>query len=127
MRVEYSGAGPPPGPLARAATLMGWLSLFTLVIMLAVFLHRKYNKLSTSTSSFYSNHHDLTALRTRLEAQFRFVSAQEIIILNKIHSGFATFKNTEEGLVELGGLDLTGDVPDTADGEMKKSEELLGS
>ena len=51
----------------------------------------------------------------------------KVLIFNKIPSGFATFKNTEEGVVELGGLELTGDVPDTADGEMKKSEELLGS
>ena len=71
--VEYSGAGPPPGPLARAATVLGWLTLFSLVTMLAVFLNRKYNNLplSTSTSTSPFTHHDLTALRSRLEAQFR--------------------------------------------------------
>ena len=73
VRVEFSGAGPPPGPLARAATALGWLSLFSLVILLAVFLHRKYNNLAPSSS--FSSSHDLTALRTRLEAQFRLCSA----------------------------------------------------
>ena len=53
----------------------------------------------------------------------------KVVILTKIYfipSGFATFKNTEEGQVELGGLELGGELLDTADGEMKKSEELLG-
>ena len=74
--VEYSGAGPPPGPLARAATVLGWLTLFSLVIMAAVYLHRKYNNLQPSTSTSTFSQHDLTALRTRLEAQFRLCSAR---------------------------------------------------
>ena len=72
--VEFSGAGPPPGPLARAASALGWLSLFSLVIISAALLHRKYNNLNPSSTSF-STHHDLAALRTRLEAQFRLCLA----------------------------------------------------
>ena len=72
--VEFSGAGPPPGPLARAASALGWLSLFSLVIISAALLHRKYNNLnpSSTSSTSFSTHHDLAALRTRLEAQFRW-------------------------------------------------------
>ena len=69
--VEFSGAGPPPGPLARAASALGWLSLFSLVIILAAFLHRKYSNLPLSTPTSTFSQHDLTALRSRLEAQFR--------------------------------------------------------
>ena len=80
--VEYSGAAPPPGAAARAATALGWITTFSLVILLAAFLHRKYNNLppssfSSSYSSSYSTQQDLAALRTRLEAQFRLVYARQ--------------------------------------------------
>ena len=57
--VEYSGAGPPPGPLARALNSLGWLTLFSLVMAVGVFLNRRYSSVP------------LTQYRDRLEAQFR--------------------------------------------------------
>ena len=46
--VEYSGAGPPPGALARLSTAVGWLTLFSLIIMSAVFLNRRYSSVPLS-------------------------------------------------------------------------------
>ena len=124
MWVEYSGAGPPPGPLARTLSALGWISLFSLVTLAAVFLNRRY-----SVNTFRQD--DLRALRTSLESQFRLVSAlTQRLTATLFLSGFAMFKNTEEGEVELRGVEREKledpEEQDSAGGEMAKSEEMIG-
>ena len=117
---------------ARLMRGLGWLVLAAMLAWSVFYVTSQYSRSSSSPvtwrsvrsrivtpvsisrlTSSYESSADIQALRTRVEAQFR---------------GFATFKNTEEGEVEIVGIEEVNDnnCMETAEQMILAAERLQG-